>query len=324
MITLEQRKSQIGGAGLDVSVVFATRNRAEQLRETLASYEKLDTQALQWELVVINNGSSDDTLQVLETYANRLPLRWLSVAEPGQNRARNAALDSIRSHLVVFTDDDVLPEPNYLNAYVEACARWPNDAIFGACVCPAFPAEAPGWMTRPDFEFSSTAFARYAPAESEGVVSRHPYGPSFAILRKVIADRRFNEDLGPQTGSYAMGGEGAFLRALAEHGHRYIYVPSACVRHVVRPEQVSEAWLLSRARKKGRGQFYLSEKRYAERIKLGGVPFKLWLAVVRGALRYRLSCLMTPVGAESRIKRGIDYMLRAGLIEEFRRHRDVK
>src|SRR5699024_709041 len=105
---------------------------------------------------------------------------------PGQNRARNQAIAALRGNLVIFTDDDVLPDSGCLRAYVEAASRWPDEAIFGARIDPAFPSDTPAWMQTPEFEFSSTAFARYRPGQDEGPVKRHPYGPSFAVRHHAI------------------------------------------------------------------------------------------------------------------------------------------
>src|SRR5699024_12021522 len=106
--------------GLDASVVFATRDRGPQLRRTLAAYLQLDTDGIDWELIVIGNGSRDDTGRILREAAGRLPLFHLFTPRPGQNRARNQAIAALRGNLVIFTDDDVLPDPGCLRAYVEA------------------------------------------------------------------------------------------------------------------------------------------------------------------------------------------------------------
>lgn len=306
---------------LDASIVFATRDRAHQLRQTLTAYESLDTQGIAWELIVIDNASRDETATVLEQAASRLPLTQLFVAEGGQNRARNQALDCIRGALVVFTDDDVIPQPDCLKAYIAAAHRWPGDVIFGARVEPRFPTQTPDWMRSPEFEFGTTAFARYHPSSLEEPVSRHPYGPSFAIRQTALTGRRFPEHLGPQSGAYAMGGEGYFLRNIAAEGHRYIYVPSAQVEHIVRQEQVEEAWLLKRAHNKGRGQVHLPSQKKPRKLFWGGVPIKLYFATGRAFLRYQVARLFAR--KEQQIKNGITYQLRLGQIVELRTQHSV-
>ncbi|MGB7756988.1 MAG: glycosyltransferase family 2 protein [Salinisphaera sp.] len=304
---------------LDISVVFATRDRADQLARTLAAYKDLDLRGLGWELIVIDNNSSDDTSAVIDAAAEHLPLTHLFVAAGGQNRARNVALDQLRGELVIFTDDDVIPDPACLQAYAAAAARWPDDVVFGARIEPRFPENTPEWMRSEHFDFGTTAFARYHPADAEGHVRRHPYGPSFAVRRRALAGRRFPEHLGPQRGAYAMGGEGYFLREFARDGHGYVYVPDARVEHLVREEQIGESWLLKRAHNKGRGQVHLPSDKRPRRLYVGGVPLRLHLATARAWLRYSLARLTQ--NTERRIKLGIRYQLRLGQIVELRAHR---
>lgn len=275
-------------ARLDASIIFATRDRGPQLRRTLAAYLELETRGISWELIVIDNGSQDDTAQILREAAAKLPLVHLFVPESGQNRARNQAMSALHGDLVIFTDDDVLPDAGCLRAYLEAVQRWPDEAIFGARIDPEFPPQTPAWMQDPQFKFATTAFGRYEPACQEGPVKRHPYGPSFAIRRNALGEQRFNEHLGPQSGAYAMGGEGDFLRHIASDKYRFIYVPDARVRHVVRPDQITPQWLFARARKKGRGQVYMPNSGKQARIHIRGLPLHLLTRLSRSWLRCQL------------------------------------
>lgn len=309
-------------SSLDLSVVFATRDRGEQLRDTLQRYCEWDMRGIAWELIVVDNASTDDTAAVLADMAPRLPLQSLYVAEPGQNRARNRALDQLQGRFVLFTDDDVLPALNCAQAYMAATARWPDDSVFGARIEPRFPPGTPDWMQSPDFQFSTTAFARYAPTDAEGYVQRHPYGPSFLVRRSAIGDLRFPDHLGPQQGSYAMGGEGHFLRRLAERGNAYVYVPDARAEHLVRPEQIEADWLLRRANKKGRGQVYLPSNKKARRLYVGDVPVKLWLAAARAWMRFYVVAGLF-AGPRERLLWGIAYELRRGQIQELIRLRQT-
>lgn len=300
-------------ARLDATIIFATCNRARQLQTTLDAYRQLNTAGIAWQLRIVDNNSLDDTQDVLAGVRD-LPLVWQVVTAPGQNNARNAALQNIRSGLVIFTDDDVLPDPDCLQAYLAAAERWPDEAVFGARIDPCFPAGTPAWMQHADFDFSSTAFARYAPRADEGPVSRHPYGPSFAVRPQALGQHLFPTHLGPTAGNYAMGGEGHLLRRLKHEGWRYVHVPSARVEHVIRPDQITTAWLLQRANKKGRGQTYLPSRRAAPRYFWRGVPLDLWATAARKALRFHLLGPFLP--ARLQTIHGIKYELRRGEIQQ--------
>ena len=76
-----------------ISVVVCTRNRARQIGEFLESVVALTPPSrADWELVLIDNGSTDGTAEVAERYADRLPLRVVREDRPGLSNARNAGV----------------------------------------------------------------------------------------------------------------------------------------------------------------------------------------------------------------------------------------
>lgn len=107
---------------LDASVVVCTHDRADSLRVTLASLERLrGLDDLTWEVVVVDNASGDETPAVIEACARRghLPLRPVFEPRLGHARARNAGVRAARGQVVAFTDDDVAVDPGWLRAVVE-------------------------------------------------------------------------------------------------------------------------------------------------------------------------------------------------------------
>ena len=75
----------------DLSVLIATRDRAGSLARTLDSLVAQEISGLDWELLVVDNGSSDETPAVLARFAKTLPLFALAELRPGKNRALNRA-----------------------------------------------------------------------------------------------------------------------------------------------------------------------------------------------------------------------------------------
>ena len=111
---------------MHISVVICTWNRADELRTTLDSLTRLVIPAgCVWELVVVNNGCTDETNAVIAEFEARLPVRSLFEAELGLLRARNRGAAAARGDLTLFTDDDVAVEASWLEAYVDATERWP-------------------------------------------------------------------------------------------------------------------------------------------------------------------------------------------------------
>lgn len=126
-----------------VSVVIATRNRARFLDEALRSYERITT-ALPWDLIVVDNGSTDDTAKVLAAFGARtaLPFRALSEPLPAASRARNAGWHAASGAIVALTDDDCYPRPDYIDRIAE-CFADPAVAYLGGRIELHDPLDAP-------------------------------------------------------------------------------------------------------------------------------------------------------------------------------------
>lgn len=244
-------------AGLDLSVLIATRSRADSLERTLRSMAVAAQDApVTWELVVVDNGSTDRTSAVLHEWSERLPLRVVDVPEPGQNRARNRALAQLRGRTTVLTDDDVVVAPDWLREWKQGIDRWPDDAIFAGRIAPRFPPDCPSWVSSERFPFRAQCFAEFRPRQAEGAYPRTPFGPNFAIRTALLQRHPFRADLGPAAGSYAMGGETELTLRLKAQGHRVIYLPGPCVEHVLESANLTLEKLCQRGFNAGRGDEY--------------------------------------------------------------------
>src|SRR5262245_24832825 len=130
-----------------ITVAVCTWNRAKLLEQSLASMRRLRVPSgHDWELLVVDNNCTDDTDAVLRSYAGCLPLRRLFEPTPGKSHAANLALAHARGELILWTDDDVMVDPDWLSAYAGAAARWPDVAYFGGRIVPLFEAPPPRWL----------------------------------------------------------------------------------------------------------------------------------------------------------------------------------
>src|SRR6476661_4896552 len=100
---------------MQLSVIIATFNRAECLDQTLADFSRLDRGGISWELLLVDNCSTDNTKEVALSYSNRLPLQYRFAPDAGKNHALNLALESARGDIIVFADDDITPDVNWLH-----------------------------------------------------------------------------------------------------------------------------------------------------------------------------------------------------------------
>jgi GT2 family glycosyltransferase len=113
-------------------LVICTRNRAAQLDRCLTALKELHSPE-KWELIVINNASSDNTMDIIESFQGSLPceLRVAVEPKPGLGRARNLGWRTACGDLVAFTDDDCYPDPHFLSAVLLAFKDNPRLGFVG-------------------------------------------------------------------------------------------------------------------------------------------------------------------------------------------------
>jgi len=242
---------------VDLSLVLTTFRRPDLLAETLASFARLQADDFRWEVLVVDNTTGDaPTRAVVDGFAARLPMCLLVEPGRGVNRARNHALDHARGALLVFTDDDVAPRPDWLVELRRGVARWPDAQVFGGRVLPCWPPEGPAVHA-----LAENAYAIADWPYPEGPYSAHRvFGPNMAYRAEVFADgRRFDPRFGPDgTDVYVTGSETSFNLELERAGLVPVYLPGAVVYHRVRREQLEPAWLYKRAFRLGRWNAHLA------------------------------------------------------------------
>ena len=220
---------------MDVTIAICTWNRAPLLRNTLQGISNLDVpEGLDWELLVVNNNCTDDTDRVAGEFRASLPLKIVHEPEPGISNARNAATRDASGTYIVWTDDDVLVDENWLAAYARTFREWPEAVVFGGPITPLFEGDPPRWL-RDGWRFVANAYAirdfDIGPADLPPDASRIPFGANFAVRRAEQLTRPYNPDLGNKGKKILLGEETDVMLALLQAGHTGRWIPDARVRH---------------------------------------------------------------------------------------------
>ncbi len=232
----------------DVSIVVCTYNRAASLGLTLAA---LAAQAvpdgIRWELVLVDNNSSDATRAVIERFIATADAmaRYVFVPEQGLSRARNAGVAASRGDIIAFTDDDVLPAVDWVGRIVSTIERT-NADIVGGRIVPAWLQKPPPWLhQRPALH---NALAILDHATTARVTDPHGapavWGANMAFRRRIFEDVGGFDTRRGLVGTTLHRGEEIDLvaRALAA-GYRAIYEPTVVVAHRIGPERMRLRYL---------------------------------------------------------------------------------
>ena len=116
-----------------ISVIVCTRNRSESLGRTLAAMRCLASpKGVPWELVVVDNGSTDATKAVVTHFmeTSGLDVQYVQENRKGLSHARNTGLSKARGEIIAFTDDDVLVNKEWLVQIAEECSEHPTVAMY--------------------------------------------------------------------------------------------------------------------------------------------------------------------------------------------------
>jgi glucosyl-dolichyl phosphate glucuronosyltransferase len=246
---------------LKILLAICTFNRSHLLQQTLARLTEIDRPLqAQWGVLVVNNACTDDTEAVLARFRDKLPLNAHYEAKKGLSNARNAAAEQAKAlgaDYIIWTDDDVLPEKNWLRAYEEAFRTHPEAAVFGGPVDPWFAAAPPQWILR-NWDLISNTFAvkdlgdEKIPLCPSG--PNIPFGANFAIRMREQARKQYDPQLGV-VGNKRLGGEETgVMRELLREGATGWWIPQARVKHYLEAERLCLNYVGRYVRGNGRTQ----------------------------------------------------------------------
>lgn len=269
-----------------LSVLMATHNGADTIDRTLSAMSALDPPEGGWKLVVVNNASTDDTEARILTWRERLPLEYVVEPRLGKSKAMNRAFRHAEGDFIVMTDDDVLPDRNWLTEWRRVADSFPDYSIFGGAVVPEFEVlPPPGYVPAHCYGALYGASPHYPegklePARDTGLFEVS--GANIAIRRSVCEQGfRFDERFLVGTDGL-MGEDTEFVKRLGASGYKVGFTPNARIRHIVHERQTSWRWMHKRFFRNGRATFLLIHARWNEPS--GKFVFRFPRARVRTAI----------------------------------------
>jgi glycosyltransferase involved in cell wall biosynthesis len=166
-------------------------------------------------------------------------------ARLGLSHARNAAAKAARGDVLLWTDDDVLVEPGWVEGYVRACTDFPDAGFYGGPVDPWFEGEPPGWL-RECFRSLGQAYAirDLPPGTTDLSRGSLPYGANFATRTELHSRLSFDPDLG-RVGRRGgcLSEESSFLQRALDLGYSGRWVPESRVAHLIPRERQTLRYL---------------------------------------------------------------------------------
>ena len=279
---------------IQVTVAICTWNRCELLRQTLEQMTHLLIPiGLEYEILVVDNNSTDATEQVVTGFATRLPIRHVFEGTPGKSFACNRAMREARGDYILWTDDDVLVAETWLSALMAGAQQFPEAAAFGGTIVPWFTAPPDPEMCDA-FPALGTGFCGLERTSPSGVLpdDEHIWGANMAFRRRAVEGLSFDTAFGPSP--YVVGGgrdEVTFLRQLRRKGGIVIWLPAMRVKHYVMPSRTTLKYLKRFYWTKAYEQIRDQRPSDTDVRRLAGAPRWLWRRWLTATFRYLLSTI---------------------------------
>lgn len=227
----------------DLSVIVCTYNRAASLKSTLDNFSTLVVPpGLDWELIVVDNNSKDNTLEVIRQFTKTasFSVRYVFEGRQGKSAALNAGVAAAKGEVVVFTDDDVILHPEWLLNLKRAFDEF-NCAGVAGRIMPVWQHPKPDWLEMEEQQ----AIGHYELGDEPKQIEDHnPLGANSAYRRDLFAKYgTFRLDLGHRGEDRGITCEDTeFASRLFRAGEKIMYVPSAIVYHPVDPDRCNKAY----------------------------------------------------------------------------------
>ncbi|MDJ0703956.1 MAG: glycosyltransferase [Leptolyngbyaceae cyanobacterium MO_188.B28] len=245
------------------SVIIPTRNRSVLLEKVLRSLLSQSLSSTEFEVIIVDNGSTDNTRDVVEAFIPLLPnLRYIYEPHPGLHAGRHRGFQEAQSNILVYADDDIEAFPTWLET-IKACFK-EDVAMVGGKNLPKFEIPPPDWllsMWQPNaigeqvlWQLSILNLGD----QPKSITPNFIFGCNFAIRRSVLESAGgFHPDSMPQELiRYRGDGESHVSQYVQANGYQALYHPEASVYHWVSASRMTIKYFCRRAYNQGISDSY--------------------------------------------------------------------
>lgn len=247
MSAAEQGGLRAASDGPTVTVVICTHNRARLLQRALASALEQTAEPGDFEVLVVDNCSSDDTRAVVESSRSAHPVRYLYEPRLGLCHARNSGWRHAAGRYVAYLDDDALASSEWIEAIVAAFASARDVGIVGGRVEPVWEAERPAWLS--DEIARSLTLLDWSDRPKIITDARVEWlvGANLAATRAALEEVGGFEPRLDRVGKRMISSGDVFLqKRIMARGYTCLYDPRMSVRHLVPAVRLTQAWFRNR------------------------------------------------------------------------------
>lgn len=271
---------------MKVSIVVCTYNRDKYILTCLEHIEKQTQKKSDFELVIINNNSSDNTDEICRNFIenNReLKTQYYIEKNAGLSYARNKGIELAKGDFICFIDDDGFMLPNYIENLIKHIDSIPELTAFGGKILPKYESQEPKWMTK--WLYPLVSIIDKGDTTSFFKNKTYPIGANMGIKKSVFEKiGNFNIHLG-RKGSNLIGGEEKdFFYRLKEIGKNIHYFPNTVIYHIIPDNRTTKEFI----QKIGKGIGYSEQIRS---LQIGKISFLV--SLLKEVLKWGVTLLLS-------------------------------
>ncbi len=233
------------GSSIKISAVICSYNRARFVIDAVESIFNQDFDKNSFEVVVIDNNSTDNTLELLEKYKEEHPqyyFRFYTEEQQGVAYTRNRCVTESVGQIVAYLDDDSVAQPGWLKSIADFFDAHPEVYSLGGKIVPVFLTDIPDWYSK--YFFGLVGNFDQGPVVKRLTGVRYPCGANMAFRRKVFEEiGYFNTDLGRKGGGLLANEEKDIYLRILEANHEVYYLPHVWVLHKVESNKFDKAYV---------------------------------------------------------------------------------
>lgn len=240
----------------EVSFIICTYNRASYLEDTLESLFRHGSRDFNYEIVVIDNNSTDNTSEVIKELARQAEqqgytLRSFKETEQGLSYARNRGIKEAQAESMVFFDDDIRATDSLIPAWCTFFAENPKAQAAGGKIHVQFDDPRPGWMSHFLLPLLGHHDLGDRPRTYPG--GKYPFGGNMGF-RKSLLDKTgsFHTSLGRKGSELNAAEEKELFQRIRSLSVPIHYLPDALLYHRVDQSRLSKAYIRKQAMGLGR------------------------------------------------------------------------
>lgn len=217
-----------------LSVIICTYNRSESLKRTLEHINNLIIpEYLEWELLVVDNNSKDNTRDVFKWFKDNTSVdcKYIHEKNQGLSFARNTGIQHSTGEIIVFTDDDVIVDTNWVKNISDAFQGNTDIACIGGKILPVWESPSPEWLKG---ELLNILALCDLGDEIKPLSETKVWGANLSFRSSVIHKYGlFDTDFGHKGGKLYGGEETRYLQTMMEAGEKIMYFPEILVHHCI-------------------------------------------------------------------------------------------